>query len=57
LLAQGLLTPTMLQELRKEWDRANTKFQQQQQNKHNSDDDDDDNSPFSKKYRRRKSKR
>lgn len=48
LLAQGLLTPAMLQELRKEWDANNAK---------NQHDEDDDDSPFSKKHRRRKPKK
>jgi ATP-dependent RNA helicase SUPV3L1/SUV3 len=49
LLAQGLLTPAMLQELRKEWGT---------QSGSDNDDDDDQNSPFSRKNpRRRKSKK
>lgn len=47
LLAQGLLTPSMLQELRKEWDQSNANKESE-----NESDDDHDNSPFSKKHRR-----
>lgn len=51
LIAQGLLTPNMLQELKKEWDSAQS---QSTNNRYSSDDDDDDDdpSPF-KKYQRR----
>ncbi|XP_070498173.1 ATP-dependent RNA helicase SUV3 homolog, mitochondrial [Chironomus tepperi] len=49
LLAQGLLTPAMLQELKKEWNANNEK--------NSSHSDDDDDSPFSKKHRRRKFKK
>ncbi|KAG5670604.1 hypothetical protein PVAND_000854 [Polypedilum vanderplanki] len=49
LLAQGLLTPAMLQELKKEWGN-------QSGTRTNDDNDDDDhhNSPFSRKTLRRK---
>jgi ATP-dependent RNA helicase SUPV3L1/SUV3 len=52
LLSQGLLTPNMLQELKKEWDHsANTSNQ-----RNASDDDEDDPSPF-KKLRRKRTKK
>jgi ATP-dependent RNA helicase SUPV3L1/SUV3 len=47
LLAQGLLTPSMLQELRKEWDRSSNKGSD-----HHSDDESDRNSPFARKQQR-----
>ena len=47
LLAQGLLTPSMLQELRKEWDRSSRKASES-----DSEDERDHNSPFAKKHRR-----
>lgn len=51
LLAQGLLTPNMLQELKKEWDRSS------QSNRPTTDDeDDDDPSPY-KKFRRKRTKK
>lgn len=47
LLSQGLLTPSMLQELRKEWSSSTKKKDQ-------SDDEDNNlSSPFSKKPHRR----
>ncbi|CAO1442803.1 unnamed protein product [Diamesa hyperborea] len=49
LLAQGLLTPSMLQELRKEWD-----VQGPTRSPPGSDDED---SPFSKKARRKRTKK
>lgn len=50
LIAQGLLTPNMLQELRREWDNSQSS---NPSNRYSSDDDDDDDpSPF-KKYPRR----
>jgi ATP-dependent RNA helicase SUPV3L1/SUV3 len=49
LLAQGLLTPNMLQELRKEWDNN----QNQSSNRYANSDDEDDPSPF-KKFRRKR---
>lgn len=53
LLAQGLLTPNMLQELRKEWNQGSRSNSFQS----NSDDeDDDDPSPF-KKLRRKRPKK
>lgn len=49
LLAQGLLTPSMLQELRKEWDRSTRKASGES----DSEDERDHNSPFAKKQHRR----
>ena len=51
LLAQGLLTPNMLQELKKEWDQSAKPSRYS-----NSDDEDDDTSPY-KKMRVTRSKR
>lgn len=48
LLAQGLLTPSMLQELRKEWDRSSRK-----ESESDGEDERDHNSPFAKKKPRR----
>lgn len=48
LLAQGLLTPQMLQELRKEWNDA--------KGNDNGDGSDNDDTPFSKIKRKRKTK-
>lgn len=54
LLAQGLLTPNMLQELRKEWNQKgdSNRFSHSPNN-----DDDDDPSPFKKLRRKRTSKK
>ncbi|CRL07148.1 CLUMA_CG020141, isoform A [Clunio marinus] len=52
LLAQGLLTPNMLQELKKEWDRSSTSSI----NSSSSDNDFDDSSHL-KKLRRKRTKK
>lgn len=51
LLAQGLLTPNMLQELKKEWDKAEHKSRSSYSN---NDDDVDDSPP--KSFRRNRKK-
>lgn len=48
LLAQGLLTPSMLLELRKEWGKSESN----KGNESDYSDDENDSSPFSKKHRR-----
>ncbi|KAM7360973.1 suv3 RNA helicase [Cochliomyia hominivorax] len=62
LIAQGLLTPGMLSELRKEWDAQQQSSSSKQQNQNSSNqsdipsDSDDDDSVLHKKMRRKRRK-
>ncbi|XP_073814929.1 suv3 RNA helicase [Musca autumnalis] len=60
LIAQGLLTPGMLSELRKEWDAQQQSLRQKDQeyksNSHQNDSDDDDDPTSNKNLRRKRRK-
>lgn len=52
LLAQGLLTPRMLNELRKEWDAQQQSYDSQHSNHNDSDNDEEGHKKLRRKRRK-----